>query len=257
MTELKRWLDDNPPLQVGKLLRAARAEEPSPASLQHTLIKLGVSSAVFMAAGGAWGAGTRMIGGSLAKLAFKWGVVGASAGLVLATLEGVRQSMMPPSENAAAAASGSLAPRGGRALQETTPIARSSSVPPMHLADPLLVPRQAVGPAETCTPANSMPTAFAAERLAVEIALIDHARTSLSRHDPTVALRLLDEYERQYTEPHFAPEALYLRMQARALTGDRQLATRAARELVAKYPRSPQVGRAEGFLRSQADANKP
>jgi hypothetical protein len=101
--------------------------------------------------------------------------------------------------------------------------------------------------------AATAPSASAAppidsEHLAEEVALVDRARRALASGDTAGALATLDEYERRFSLRKFAPEALYLRMEALVREGRSDQARSVAAELAARYPRSPHTARARQVL---------
>jgi hypothetical protein len=95
-------------------------------------------------------------------------------------------------------------------------------------------------------PAPGLP--LEAETLAEEVRSVDRARASLAAGRPHQALALLDEYERRFRARGFAPEALYLRMEALTALGQNAAAISAAERLLASYPNSPQGARARVLL---------
>ena len=62
-------------------------------------------------------------------------------------------------------------------------------------------------------------------------------------------LALLDDYDRRYPEHRFAPEALYLRLEALVQSGRTAEAREVAERLVSAYPKSPQSARARLLLK--------
>jgi hypothetical protein len=244
MTELKRWLEDGAPPEVGRLLSAARAETPRRCSLERTLLSLGVT-------GLATTAGAKTVAGAVA-VTLKWVAVGALGGsVVMGTMAGIRQLAAPapaPSISAPSVSRPARSPRPAEPRHDVPvpfepeaspePRAKSTAVLPLASREP------GPGPAVD-------------RYLTEEIGVIDRARASLNAGDPSEALRALDEHDRRFDDPRLAPEALYLRMEARARLWDRAGAERAAREILKQYPGGPQVGRAEELLRSEPALKKP
>jgi hypothetical protein len=239
MTELKRWLEDGAPPEVGRLLRAARTETPRRGSLERTLLSLGV-------AGLATTAGAKTVAGAVA-VTLKWVAVGALGGsVVMGTVAGIRQLAGPsPAPSISAPAVARPAPR---------PAEPRDDVP--LLAEPEASPEPKTKSTGALPLASSEPGPAIDRHLAEEIGVIDRARASLNAGNPSEALRALDEHDRRFDDPRLAPEALYLRMEARVRLGDRAGAERAAREILEKYPGGPQVGRAEELLRSEPGLKK-
>jgi hypothetical protein len=87
-----------------------------------------------------------------------------------------------------------------------------------------------------------------AETLAQEVRSVDQARAALAAGRAAAALTALDEYERRYSKRRFAPEALYLRMEALVSLERNTEARAVAERLLARYPMSPQGARAREVL---------
>jgi hypothetical protein len=87
-----------------------------------------------------------------------------------------------------------------------------------------------------------------AERLAEEVRAVDRARSALAGGRAMESLAALDEYEARFGGRKFAPEALYLRMQALLSLGRRAEARSAAERLVRVFPKSPHTARARRVL---------
>lgn len=77
---------------------------------------------------------------------------------------------------------------------------------------------------------------------------MDRARTTLAAGRAAETLSVLDEYERRFRERRFAPEALYLRMEAFVSLGQTAQARATAERLLASYPKSPHGARARVIL---------
>jgi hypothetical protein len=238
MKELKRWLDDDAPPEVGRLLRAARAEQPRRSSLDRTLISAGVG-------GLATTAGAKSVAGAVATT-LKWVAVGALGGsVVMGTAVGIRRLAAP------APAPGASTPSMLRPAPKPVESRRGVPLP----LEPEAIPEPR---ARNTIPLASRESEPAVDRrLTEEIGVIDRARASLNAGDPAATLRALDDHDRRFGDPHLGPEALYLRMEARARLGDRAGAEQAAREILQRYPSGPQVGRAEELLRSDPAPKKP
>jgi TolA-binding protein len=86
------------------------------------------------------------------------------------------------------------------------------------------------------------------EQLAEEIRAIDGASRALANGRAAQTLAALDDYDRRYPERRFAPEALFLRMEALLRSGRAAEARAIANRLVATYPKSPQSARARVVL---------
>jgi TolA-binding protein len=86
--------------------------------------------------------------------------------------------------------------------------------------------------------------------LADEMEVIDAARVRLRSGDPSGAVQRLDAYARHSDFVRFAPEALYIRMEAQLQLGNRAAAASAARSMTQRFPHAAQAGRAAEILDS-------
>jgi hypothetical protein len=86
------------------------------------------------------------------------------------------------------------------------------------------------------------------ETLTEEVRNVDRARAALAAGRPAQTLAVLDEYERRFPQRRFAPEALYLRMEALVSLGRTVEARSAAQRLLASYPGTPNGARARAVL---------
>jgi outer membrane protein assembly factor BamD (BamD/ComL family) len=93
--------------------------------------------------------------------------------------------------------------------------------------------------------------------LSEEIGLIDHARASLRSGNANATLQQVSDYDRRFVAGRFAPEALYLKMEALLKLGKNQAASVAAQSIIDRYPQGPQVGRAREVLRQLNNSNYP
>jgi hypothetical protein len=252
MSEAKPWLEEDAPLEIELLIRAARAEKPSEASLQRSLSAVGI--ATLGAAAGTGAGGTAASLGSpatslsplTAGMVAKWATLGAALGTLAVGTATVAprvweevqsgppasQPLGPPGATATSAAR--LAPAAPAADPHPT-----LSVAPNPLAPSARAPR--VVPAAPSVSA-------ADETLIEEVRSVDRARAALAAGRPGDALARLDEYERDFVEHRFAPEALYLRMEALVSLGRTEQARTVAETLLARHPNSPHGARARVVL---------
>ena len=86
------------------------------------------------------------------------------------------------------------------------------------------------------------------ERLAEEVAVVERARTEFARGRSSQVLAALDDYAERFPIQRFAPEALYMRMEALLAVGQRSAALDTAQRLSTRYPKSPQAPRARQLL---------
>jgi hypothetical protein len=118
---------------------------------------------------------------------------------------------------------------------------------------PTATPDQAVAPAPKTRAASEnvrAPTRTAsasndASDVRDQIRMLDEARASMDRHNPTAALAEVDRYAAKYPEGMFRQEARILRILALDDRGDHARATSLARAFVASYPTSAHVARIE------------
>jgi hypothetical protein len=95
----------------------------------------------------------------------------------------------------------------------------------------------------------SLPVAASPDlALAEEIHLVDQARASLRAGDAGGTLKRVSDYLNRFAAGRFEPEVLYLKMEALRTLGNLQAASTTAEEIVARFPLSPQVGRAKALL---------
>jgi hypothetical protein len=255
MSEPKRWLEEGAPRDIELLMRAARAERPDETSLARTLTALGVGLGVTSIAAGAGAAGTAAgVGGTASvtasitgALLAKWGILGATLGTLVAgaatlprTLERVSESPAP-----------SALPPERRELDSLRP---APELPSHVVAAPStpasVVASAAPPPVERAVAAHTPDSAtpLGSETLAEEVKSMDRARATLAAGRAVETLAVLDDYERRFSEGRFAPEVLYLRMEANALLGRTAESRAAAERLLASYPKSPHGARARVLL---------
>jgi hypothetical protein len=89
--------------------------------------------------------------------------------------------------------------------------------------------------------------------LAVEVALLDRARSALAAGDAVGSLSVLDEYARERRSGVLAPEAQFLKIQALERAGRTGAARALARDFIAKNPGSRRAASLEALV-GPADA---
>lgn len=262
MTGPRPWEQEGASDAIAHLLAAARDERPSAESLSRSLAAatVGATTAITTAAAGAalgkLGAssalGTKASSLLAAFTALKWLVVGAALGsAVMATVELPRRASPPgialrTSHPLAPTSAPAGAAKATGASPALPPLERTESA--SEAAPAPLERTPSSGNARTLQPSGRAPAHVEAERLADEVRAIDEATRALNSGRARRALTLLDAYERRYAERRFAPEALYLRMEALINVGRPSEARSVANQLVNAYPTSPQAGRARAFL---------
>lgn len=267
MTEPKRWLDEGAPRDIEHLMRAARGDQPSNASLRRTLTALGVGLGTTSIAPIAAGAGTAAgVGGTLHATAVtggllaKWAAFGMVLGTFVAGAATIARLSTPKSE-APAPSVASRAPNppdAARAAAQNEEHPAARSVAPSAV-EPVLSPSGAraastgvsTGDAPSSEAPARVPSVAAApdaETLAMEVQSVDGARAALAAGRAAETIARLDEYERRFPTRRFGPEALYLRMEALVALGRTAPARAAAERLLATYPESPNGVRARAVL---------
>jgi hypothetical protein len=261
-----RLLDEGGGELLRSLLSAAREEEPEAAALRRTLIAVGVgaaltttaasASAASVTAGAASAGGVSGVGGtaavgtakgaasSMALVVAKWLAIGALTGTVASSaVYSVSGALAPPPHADSSAPvlpvtpvvpQNSLRPRDPVELQEIPrpPAVVSAPVPAPAIAEPV----------------GSQPKGDLGAPLAAEVAALDNARQALRASDAARTLDLLANYETTFPEGRMLPEALYLRLEAFTLRGDKSNAEAVARRILRVYPSSPHAARARAVL---------
>lgn len=276
MTQLKRWLDDEIPEDIARMLRAGHAERPRKRALERTLTAFGATGlAVGTASSAVAATGKTLIG--VSAVTAKWmifGILGfgvATTSVVLvrnsstAHYPEVRSTHPPVSASTERPSQPVEAPSAqltvDSALRDTvsTKTSAPQSVPSngkRHELGPSSASATVDEPPNVENVENSESTTDAPSldvQLAEEMQRIDRARTALRANNPSLCLQILEEYRRTFARPRLAPEATYLRMQAAQRMGEREMAMEIAREIVRRYPSSPHVGRALELLQREAD----
>jgi hypothetical protein len=263
MNEPKRWMEEGPPPAVERLLRAADAERPSDGSLHRVLSGLGVGLGATGAAASAGAAATVGTGAALASGAAlatgkgalavgvwaKWVVL--SVATVGAGTAAVHQASVPTEKPRAAVSAAAPAPPVPVVAADPVVPAIAAPAPELETEEPPAVLRMKPA-APTPRPTAEVEAPLDAERLAEEVRAVDRARSALAEGRAAESLTALDEYEARFGGRKFAPEALYLRMQALLSLGRKAEARSAAERLVRAFPKSPHTARARRVL---AEAN--
>jgi len=241
MNDVKRWLDDSPPEAVLHLLRSARGERAPKRVLKRTLIALGTTTTTAVAAGSAGLGAAAKLGSGMLGIVVKWGGAGLIGGTLVAGAV-AEVSRVSTSRRAEPPPTYAPAPPAAPAANPSPELPRGGGLPAVSAeAEPVIAPPP-VKPSAAVTPHVELPPT------AREIELIDQARSLLRSGEGDAVRRLLIGYEESFTPAHFEPEVVYLRMQAAVLRGDKAEARRMARLIVTRFPKSPEVGQAEGIL---------
>jgi hypothetical protein len=251
-----RLLDEGGSGLLRALLSAAREEQPPGAALRHTLTAVGVGAALTAhGASAASAAGTaRAVGGaalgsakgaakSTLVVVVKWLSIGAlTGGVASSALYAVSGALTPPPARVApsAAAEPALAVSPG----PPPAAARVADVPEIPAPPAVVTP-----PApQAAVPAPSQPEADPGAPLSAEVAALDSVRQAVKLADAPRALALLSDYEARFPDGRMLPEALYLRLEAFTMKGDKSDAEAVARRILRVYPSSPHAARARAVL---------
>jgi hypothetical protein len=252
-----RLLDEGGSELMRSLLSAARDEQPQSAALRRTLAAVGVGGAVVSLTGSAAGAtagahaaaGAASLGSAkgVASTAFlvaaKWLVVGAVAGAAATSaVYGVTSPSLPPPPakvvTVVAPAVVARRPSAPRVAVERAP-EPAVAVP----AAPV------VTSAVVAQPVASRPIERDSDApLAAEVLALDEARQALAAGNAGHALQLLNGYETSIAKPRMLPEALYIRLEALTLQGDKIGSQAVARQLLRSAPSGPHAARARSVL---------
>ena len=263
------------------LLSAAREEGPNPAALQSTLTAVGVGSGIIATAGTASGvsaasvasgasggahglAGAASLGSAKGVasttllVVAKWLGAGALAGVMATSAAYVVSEQVAPTRSVAATPT---AQKSAPLVLPKAPPPAATSIPAVPVASeepaaPALKPPTAAAlpaPTNSLGAPSAAPLSVPAEvdpsaPLAAELALLDSARQALAQGNAAHALRSLDDYDAQFRHPNLAPEALYLRLEALTLRGDKAGTLAVARRLLQAYPSGPHAARARSVL---------
>lgn len=257
MSDLRRWLEDEPPAEVRRLLEAGQWARPSRAVLEQTLANVH-AGAVPNAADAAFPTQRE----SSLRAGIKWTLMGAlllgSIGMVT---YGLRSDESAGSEIAASPtehsefAQGSLAPRPpvaqpepARALSSpaapalaATPAAKPAAPKPRGVTAPASGPAHAsegAAQAKVCKPG-----------VVEQIEMLERAKSLIKSGRGTQALAVLDRYDSFGAGRCFVPESLKHRMDAYALTGNSKGAERTATSIKNDYPDTAQARSADAVLK--------
>lgn len=234
-----------------RLLRAGRDERAPERTLEKTLLAIAATSGVIgagTAAGTAMASGAAVKGSasaSLTAIALKWLGIGAVGGLV--TMSGV-QYVTSRSEEPPKAAVPTSAPVEVATRAPVAAPVRAEPAEPTPAPIATAVPERA---RSSAPPASSAPPEEPS--ISAELTDIDAARSALAAGNHATALGRLDAWERRPGKKALGQEALFLRMQALSLSGQRAKAEDAARRLLAASPNGPHAARARALLASGVD----
>ncbi len=220
------------------LLAAGVAERPDMASVRRAAKLVGLFPQAALVG----------IAFVMAIRAARWTSLAAWAALPLAGIAGVaflaHEVGRPASvgvQTAAMPAAGAAAPSAVVPVPPVTPVesehsARTTDSHRLPLVSPRSRARTLAAPSAVATP--SARSAGVAENLRAESTLLDHARVLTASGDTQSSLALLDTYDRRSGSKALNQEALLLRIEALARSGERAAALAAAQQFVQTYPSS-------------------
>jgi hypothetical protein len=248
MSEPKSWLEEGAPQDIERLVRAARQELPDERAPGRILTALGVGLGAASITGGAGAASTAAAANGAALITgsslLKWGALGVTLGtLAVGAVTVARDGLL----SAPTRSTQPVEPRPSASRPAPLSAEQHTTEPtPRASVAEAVKPRSERGRSPDAAPASVLP--LDAETLAEEVKSVDRARAALAKGRAAETLAALDDYDRRFQDRRFAPEALYLRMEALESLGRTAEARATAEHLVARYPKSPQAARAEAVL---------
>ncbi len=229
MTEARRLLEESRDPRVLGLLGAWREQTAPLRARQRTAVALGLAAALgSAAASGATGASSGLWLARIAVLKWLAGGVLCGVGLVSGVEVAHRSSARPAQVEQSVPPPAPIPP--APAPKPEVASAGEGATPPSSA--------RSAGPVRP--PAGSKP---APASIAGEIAALDRARQELTQGNPKGALNALDELEAGGHTGTFAPELLWLRIEALDQIGKHDRALELARRYLAEHPSGPMAGR--------------
>jgi hypothetical protein len=242
------------------LLAAGAGERPEAESVRRTARALGIVPRAALVAA--------TLG--VALRASKWTSIVAWSSLSLVSVAGVvlvahaGRSMRHAGAAVAAALDARMpaAPGSSAAAPATMAAPREAAAAIVPSETPAAIARgdaPALAAAETRAASRRVaPVApAAANPLRDEAVALDGARSLLALGDAPGALARLGEYDRRFAGGSLREEALLLRIESLARTGDRTTATSLARRFLTAYPASVHGERVEAVLRDLSTSRVP
>jgi len=260
VSDLRRWLEDEPPSEVRRLLEAGQWARPSHTVLEQTLANVHAG-----AVPNASDAAFPLQRESALRSGIKWTLVGALLlGSVGTVTYGMRADESAGSEvDAPYAAPAELA----QATPAAPPVAQPGAEParaPSTTVAPTLAPLPAAKPASTrprgvtaqaSTPTHASESATQAKvckpGVVEQIEMLERAKSLIKSGRGTQALAILDRYDAFGAGRCFVPESMKHRMDAYALTGNTKGAERTATSIKNDYPDTAQARSADAVLKQK------
>ncbi|MEJ7731192.1 MAG: hypothetical protein WKG00_18500 [Polyangiaceae bacterium] len=248
------------------LLRSAKGDGPRPAARRRVMVALGVGGSI-LAASSSSAASVAGIG------LVKWlGLAVIASALVAGSVATVQTVSAPepagPAQRGASTHAHAVEAvvveravasiQGDAALQKLAATTAAEAAPVAPVADASAVPTAetiALGslPAAPAPAAAKVaaprPQEAEAPSLADEVAALDRASQAMAS-DPRGALAQLEKHDKRFARGALGPEAMVLRIEALAKSGDSARASALASEFFAKHADSPLRGRVRSILAS-------
>jgi hypothetical protein len=237
MSDPRRLMEEGATEFETALLRAGRRDAISEDARRRVLSSLGIGGGVLVST---TASATAVTGGAL----FKFGGIGLAA---LAVWGGVH--LWRGHELALERGTGAPQPVAAVTPPIATPIADIAANEPASSMVPA-----SPAPSGTTAPPLRRPRAVdpaverAKDSLPKELSLLDRARRELAGENPTLSLRLLDEYERSFPSGRLGTEATVLRIEALARAGDRAGVAAAGKAFLATHPNGPYATRVRSLM---------
>ena len=210
-------------------------------------------AAVGVAAGAAVAAKTGFLaslGVHAAKHVKLWIALAFAGGIVLGETHARLTSPSPSPPVQAPARADAVEPRMPAPTAPTAPASAAVA------NEPAAIPVASLPNLATARPAAGATSAAAPSDLAAEQALIDTARSALSRGRPTDALRAADDHARQFPRGRLAEERETMAIQALLLAGRRTDAEARGRRFHTAYPGSLYGNAVDALLAPKEDAGR-
>ena len=220
------------------LLRSAKHDSPLPGSRRRAMVALGV--------GGSLLASSTASAASVAGIGLlKWlGIVALASAVVGGSVLGVQAVNAPQAPAAPARRGAAQATQAVEAVVVERAAATAASV--AAAPESIALDSLPAAPGEPAAAAAGTPRP-AAPSLADEVAALDNV-SQVMGSDPQAALAQLEKHDKQFAGGALGPEAMVLRIEALARSGDKARATALANEFFAKHGDSPLRGRVQSIL---------
>jgi len=244
MTDPRRLIEEGATEFETALLRAGRRDAISDDGRRRVLSSLGFGAGVLVSTTASATAVTKtgmlaVTGGPL----FKYIGIGVAA---LAVWGGVHvwHRGEPARERTAVtsltlSAANPQAPPSAAEMEVNEPAPSIVPAIPVHSGVAASPPRR---------PRSADAVEHAKDSLPKELSLLDRARRELAGENPTLSLRLLDEYERSFPGGRLGTEATVLRIESLARAGDRAGVAAAGKAFLARHPNGPYATRVRSLM---------